>query len=89
KNSDQGLAVLTEMRQRLAGCPWTAGDLEALLKSTCESSGLGMGKVAQPIRVAVTGRTISPPIFDTLTLLGRQKTLARIDRCLATFSKKP
>lgn len=88
KNSGQGLAVLAEMRQRLAGCPWTAADLEALLKSTCESSGLGMGKVAQPIRVAVTGRTVSPPIFDTLTLLGRQKALARIDRCLATFSKK-
>jgi glutamyl-tRNA synthetase len=42
-----------------------------------------MGKIAQPIRVAVTGSTISPAIVDTLMLLGREKTLARIDRCLA------
>ncbi len=87
KSSGQGLGVLAEMRRRLASCPWTNAELEALLKAYCESSGLGMGKVAQPIRVAVTGRTISPPIFDTLTLLGRDKTLARIDRCLAAFAK--
>jgi glutamyl-tRNA synthetase len=41
-----------------------------------------MGKVAQPIRVAVTGSTISPSIYDTLAFLGKAKTLARIDRCL-------
>jgi glutamyl-tRNA synthetase len=87
KNAGQGLGVLAEMRQRLAACPWTASDLEAMLKGYCGTTGLGMGKVAQPIRVAVTGRTVSPPIFDTLMLLGREKTLARIDRCLARFAK--
>ena len=87
KNDGQGLAVLAEMRRRLADCPWTAPDLEGMLKAYCESSGLGMGKVAQPIRLAVTGTTISPPIFDTLTLLGKPRALARIDRCLAAFAK--
>jgi glutamyl-tRNA synthetase len=87
KNSGQGLAVLKELRQRLPGAPWTSSDLEALLKAYCASSGLGMGKVAQPLRVAVTGTMVSPPIFDTLTLLGKAQTLARIDRCLATFPK--
>jgi len=41
-----------------------------------------MGKVAQPLRVAVTGGTISPSIGETLLLLGRDRTLRRIDRCL-------
>jgi len=43
-----------------------------------------MGKVAQPLRVAATGTTVSPGIGDTLELLGRDKTLARIERCLST-----
>jgi glutamyl-tRNA synthetase len=42
-----------------------------------------MGKVAQPIRVAVSGGTVSPAIYDTLVLLGKDKTLARIRRTLA------
>jgi glutamyl-tRNA synthetase len=42
-----------------------------------------MGKVAQPLRVAVTGTAVSPGIGDTLALLGRARVLARIDRCLA------
>jgi len=42
-----------------------------------------MGKVAQPLRVAVTGTTVSPAIGETLALLGRDKTLGRIRRCLA------
>ena len=88
KDDARGLAVLAELRGQLAGCPWTAGDLEALLKAYCEKSGLGMGKVAQPVRVAVTGGMISPPIFDTLTILGKEKALARIDRCLAAFKGK-
>jgi glutamyl-tRNA synthetase len=87
KNSGQGLAVLKELRPRLAEAAWTSGDLEALMKAHCASSGLGMGKVAQPLRVAVTGTMVSPPIFDTLTLLGKEQALARIDRCLAVFSK--
>jgi glutamyl-tRNA synthetase len=43
---------------------------------------LGLGKVAQPLRVAVTGTTVSPPIFESLEMLGKDRTLARIDRCL-------
>ncbi len=62
--------------------PWTAESLEALLKQVCESQNTGMGKVAQPIRVAVSGGTISPAIYDTLTLLGKPRTLNRIRRAL-------
>jgi glutamyl-tRNA synthetase len=61
---------------------WSAAALQALLDDYCRDKNAGMGKVAQPIRVAVTGSTISPPITDTLVILGREKTLARIARCL-------
>ncbi len=47
-----------------------------------EKHEVGMGKIAQPLRVAITGTTISPPIQDSLWLLGKEKTLQRIDRTL-------
>jgi len=82
KGDCAGYAVLAELREQLAAAEWTAEVLEGLLEQFCQSRQLGMGKVAQPIRVAVTGTTISPGIIDTLILLGKDKTLARIDRCL-------
>ena len=62
--------------------PWTAGGIDPVLKTLSESAGVGMGKVAQPIRVAVTGSTVSPPIGETLELLGKDEALARIDAAL-------
>lgn len=84
KNDSAGLAVLGELRELLAASEWTPEALEQLIAKFCEDRGLGMGKAAQPIRVAVTGTAVSPAIFDTLMFLGKDKTLARIDRCLAT-----
>jgi glutamyl-tRNA synthetase len=83
KNDGAGYAVLADLREPLAACDWTADALETLLREFGRARELGMGKVAQPLRVAVTGTNISPPIFETLLLAGRDKTLARIDRCLA------
>ncbi|MFN4243001.1 MAG: glutamate--tRNA ligase [Tepidisphaerales bacterium] len=84
KNEKQGLAALRDVRPLLADAPeWTATSLESLVKSFAESRGLGLGKVAQPIRVAVSGTSVSPPIFESLAFLGRDETLRRIDRCLA------
>jgi glutamyl-tRNA synthetase len=57
---------------------WTTDDLEASLKSMAEDLGLGLGKLAQPLRAALTGQTTSPGIFDVLVLLGRDESLARI-----------
>ena len=78
-----GYAVLEALRPALGECPWTEEALRDLIERICRQRGVGMGKVAQPIRVAVTGTTVSPPIHETLLILGRDKTLARIDRCLA------
>ena len=57
---------------------WTSAALEANLKTEAEQRGLGLGKLAQPLRAALTGQTTSPGIFDVLALLGRDESLARI-----------
>jgi glutamyl/glutaminyl-tRNA synthetase len=84
KNDRQGLHALKAVRELLNNVTeWTAVKLEETIKTYSETSGLGLGKVAQPIRVAVSGTTISPPIFQTLEFLGRERSLRRIGRCLA------
>jgi glutamyl-tRNA synthetase len=81
--SDEGRAVLAELRGVLAGvADWTAAPLNAALNALATARGIGLGKVAQPLRVAVTGTTISPPIDLTLELLGRERSMARLDRAL-------
>jgi glutamyl-tRNA synthetase len=64
--------------------PWTLGGIDSALKAVAEKAGLGMGKVAQPVRVAVMGMPISPPIGETLEILGKVETLERIDAVLAS-----
>jgi glutamyl-tRNA synthetase len=62
---------------------WQRESIHAVIEELATALGVKMGAVAQPLRVAVTGTTISPPIDLTLHLLGRDKTRARIDRALA------
>jgi glutamyl-tRNA synthetase len=83
KGEDAGWTMLGELRGRLADCEWTGEAIEQLITDICEQKDIGMGKVAQPIRVAVAGRAVSPSIGETLTFLGKEKTLLRIDNCLA------
>jgi glutamyl-tRNA synthetase len=58
--------------------PWSVEGLEAAVKGFAEETGRKLGKVAQPLRAALTGRSISPGIFDVLEVLGREESLARI-----------
>ena len=80
-----GYAHLEAVLPRLAALEgWTVESLEATVKAFVDEQVDGkLGKVAQPLRIAVSGGTISPAIFDTLAILGRQSVLARIERCLA------
>ena len=85
KNEGAGFAVLADLRglfDQLARRDWSTEAIKKLLDDYCRHRDLGMAKVAQPVRLAVTGRLISPSIHDTLMILGRPNTLARIDRCL-------
>ena len=62
---------------------WRAGPIHEAVKMVAEAGGLALGKVAQPLRVAVSGTAISPPIDITLELLGRRRSLTRIERALS------
>ena len=82
--TDAARAPLADARARLAALPdWTAEAINAVLHDTAETLGLGMGKVAQPLRVAITGTQVSPDIGHTVYLAGRDGALARIDAALA------
>jgi len=74
-----GRALLDQVSKALeqAGA-WSHDGLEAAVKGVAEAAGIGLGKVAQPLRAALTGRTTSPGIFDVLVLLGRDESLARL-----------
>ncbi len=57
---------------------WQVPALEALVRRYAESTGQKLGKVAQPLRAALTGRSVSPPVFDVMAALGREEALGRI-----------
>ncbi len=67
--------------------PWTAKELEITVRSFADAAGRKLGKVAQPLRAALTGRSTSPGIFDVLEVLGREESLARLrDQTIAIES---
>jgi glutamyl/glutaminyl-tRNA synthetase len=83
---DHALDILQQVRQALARMdPLTEQAVEEMLRRLAEERQVGLGKVAQPLRVALCGTTISLPIFDSVQMLGKQRTLARIDRAVARF----
>ncbi len=73
--------ALSRVRAALGALPepWTTEDVERTLREAVERSGLKAKLVFQPLRVALTGTTVSPGIFETVALLGRDETLARVD----------
>ncbi len=75
--------ILTATRDALTGASaWTAEVLEPALRTLAESRGLAAGKIFTPLRVAVTGLSVSPGIFDVLTLIGRDRCLDRLAQTL-------
>jgi len=80
---NDGLAILAIVRDKLAAMEqFTVENIENMLRSLAEEKQVGLGKVAQPLRVAICGTTISPPIFDSVQMLGKENTLKRIDNTI-------
>jgi glutamyl-tRNA synthetase len=76
-------STLQVARDKLAGlAEWRAPAIHTAIMAVAAAQGVGLGKVAQPIRVAVAGGTVSPPIDVTLEILGSQATLERLDRAI-------
>ncbi len=71
-------AQLARVAAALDGDPWDTPSLEARVRALAEKEGTKLGDLAQPLRVAITGRTASPPIFEVLAVLGREEALTRI-----------
>jgi glutamyl-tRNA synthetase len=72
-------ALLGQIHDLLAKqADWAIEPLESAMKAMAGELGLGLGKLAQPLRAALTGQGTSPGIFDVLVLLGRDESLARI-----------
>jgi glutamyl-tRNA synthetase len=70
--------LLAELSAAMAASAWDTGSLEMAVREFAESRGLKLGQAAQPLRAALTGSTASPPIFDVMTVLGRDESLARL-----------
>ncbi len=81
---------LADLRARLAALPlWLAEPIHATVTGVAEAHGLKLGKVAQPLRVAIAGRAVSPPIDITLALVGRENSLKRLDAALTYLRRAP
>jgi glutamyl-tRNA synthetase len=82
--TDESMSILTQARAALSAVTdWSLTALEEAVRQVAEEARIGLGKVAQPLRAALTGRSTSPGIFDVLVLLGRDEALGRLDDCLA------
>ncbi|MCB1740246.1 MAG: glutamate--tRNA ligase [Gammaproteobacteria bacterium] len=82
----QSTALLRSLRERLSELPhWADEPLAAAVEQTAEAGGVKLGEVAQPLRIALTGSAASPGIGETLRLVGRERTLERIERAIAAF----
>ncbi|WP_369358905.1 glutamate--tRNA ligase [Streptomyces sp. cg2] len=82
------VALLTTARANLHAADWTSGPepLKQAVLAAGEEHGLKLGKAQAPVRVAVTGRTVGLPLFESLEILGKDRTLARIDAALARLT---
>jgi len=86
----EAAGALTALHDRLATLPaWSEAALEEAFQSVCAEHGLGLGKLAQPVRVAVTGSSASPGIFETLEILGRERTLRRLADAVHALRHSP
>ncbi|MEU4348013.1 glutamate--tRNA ligase [Streptomyces sp. NPDC023838] len=75
-------AIVKNTRERYATTAWDAESLKTALEEVAAAHGLKLGKAQAPVRVAVTGRTVGLPLFESLEVLGRDRTLTRLDAAL-------
>jgi glutamyl-tRNA synthetase len=74
--------MMEKLTSRLRNANWTPSDLETVVREFSTDEGLGLGKVAQPLRVALSGRTVSLGVFDMMDILGQTESLARLEDCV-------
>ena len=80
--SDFAVNVLRDYAGAITSCEWNHDALKAALETWTEANGLKLGKTQAPIRVAITGRTVGPPLFESIEVLGREETLRRLQAAI-------
>jgi glutamyl-tRNA synthetase len=81
--------MLAELKERLKNLPTlNEKTIEDMLRGLAEQKQVGLGKVAQPLRLAICGTTISLPIFESIDMLGLEATVRRIERTIKKFADK-
>jgi glutamyl-tRNA synthetase len=70
--------ILKSLTLQLQNAQWSKGDLEPILNAAAAAAGIGFGKLAQPIRAALAGRTATPSVYDMMVVIGRDETIARL-----------
>ncbi len=83
------LSVMTALAETLSGIDlWQADKLKDALNELAESLGIGFGKIGQPLRVALTGGSASPDIADTLEMIGRERSVARVRQAITFIEQR-
>jgi glutamyl-tRNA synthetase len=78
--------ILTAVAGGLADCPWDAASIRGVIESAAEANGLKLAKAQAPVRVAITGRTVGPPLFESIEVLGRERAVARLETALGRLA---
>ncbi|MFM8266341.1 MAG: glutamate--tRNA ligase, partial [Acidimicrobiia bacterium] len=82
-SADWAGSSLRSMRDRFATATWDAESLKKVVENVGAAIDVKLGTLQAPLRVATTGRSVGPPLFESLEVLGREETLRRIDAALA------
>jgi glutamyl-tRNA synthetase len=85
---ERAVVALKMSKERLEACSFDASSLEGVLRPLAAELGLKTGELFGLLRVAVTGRTAAPPLFQTMAVLGRERCLKRIERALERLARK-
>lgn len=82
--ADWAQAAMVEIADALTTCEWNAEAIKGVVERAGEARGVKLGKVQAPVRVAITGRSVGPPLFESIELLGRDETIRRVRASLAS-----
>ena len=77
-DSESKVAITALLGKLSASKDWTSAGLESVVRAYADETGAKLGKIAQPLRAALTGRSVSPPVFDVMSVLGHEETIARL-----------
>ena len=82
--AEWAVSAMNDIAEAFGTCEWHADAIKAVVEQVGESRGVKLGKVQAPVRVAITGRSVGPPLFESIELLGRDETVRRIRVALAS-----